>query len=78
MLLGGGLWASQADNRLTSAVSIGVGLEGGYCFRWDGFALELGVGAQTSGYLAHRAFDDSSIPEGGLRPLINVSLGHAF
>ena len=78
LVLLGRIWASQGATSLTSAGLLGLGLEAGYAWRWELLMLEASGGLQYSGYFDHSAFDGSAIAGAGLKPLLNLSLGHAW
>ena len=78
LVLVGGTWAWQGGHSLTSAGLVGIGLAGGYAWCWDWLMVELGAGAQYSGYFAHSSFDGSPIPGAGPKPLLELGVGYAW
>lgn len=74
----GSSWVSQPRRNLLSRYQLGVGLEGGYCWAWRSWAIELGVGAHYSGYVVQYSFDGQPTPGAGFRPLLNTSVGYVW
>ncbi len=76
MAIGGWGWVRNRWKKvLASGLVIGTGLEVGYTWSWRGFVLEMGTGLYYSKFLVDDSIATSGGDAGGLKPILNTSVG---